>query len=234
MIRNYGVVLASHQPDFFPWMGYFYKMFKSDIFVFSDNVLFSKTGRHNYNDILTSRGRHRFTIPIHYHLKNLNELQLAADEKTVNKMIKTLWMEYKKADHFDDAFPVIEELLAYSLQAHSLADFNRVCIMQIADKFHLTSSREFHLSSQLDLTKKRDERCIEMCKLLEADEYFSGVGAKDYHIELDYIKNGIKLVYSDYQPVRYKQTQKEFAENLSVIDYVMNCGFVLPKEWNHR
>lgn len=234
MNRGYHVVLASHQPDFFPWMGYFYKMFKSDIFVFSDNVLFSKTGRHNYNDILTVNGRHRFTIPIHYHLKNLNELKLASDEKTVNKMIKTLWMEYKKADHFDEAFPVIEELLCYSTQANSLADFNRVCIMKFADAFKLTGSREFHISSQLDLKEKRDERCIEMCKMFDADTYFSGVGAKDYHIEAKYAANGVRLIYSDYQPIQYKQTQKEFVENLSVIDYTMNCGFVLPKEWNHR
>ena len=27
------LTLASHQPDFFPWMGYFYKIFQSDIFV---------------------------------------------------------------------------------------------------------------------------------------------------------------------------------------------------------
>ena len=32
------MILASHQPDFFPYMGYFYKVFMSDTFVFSDNV----------------------------------------------------------------------------------------------------------------------------------------------------------------------------------------------------
>jgi len=228
------IVLASHQPDFFPWMGYFYKMFRSDLFVFSDNVLYSKTGRHNYNDIKTANGPHRFTIPIHYHVRNLNEIHLAVDEKTIDKMIKTLWQEYKKADQFSKAFPFFEELLSYSLNAGNLADFNRCCIMRIADKFGLTASREFFLSSELDLKERRDARCIEMCKLLGANTYLSGEGAKDYHIEADYRRNGLYLVYANYQPIKYEQVNGDFVPNMSVIDYVMNCGFNLPKEWNHR
>ena len=225
------IVLASHQPDFFPWMGYFYKMFQSDIFVFSDNVLFSKTGRHNYNDIKTGNGRMRFTIPIHYHLKNLNELKLALDDKGANKMLKTLWMEYRGSEHFDDAFPLIEDLIMKYDKANSLADFNLVCIYEIAERFGLTSSREFHVSSDLNLKYRRDAKCIELCKMFGADTYISGEGAKDYHVEKDYRLNGIKLVYTNYEPIVYKQKGKGFEPNLSVIDYVMNCGFTLPKEW---
>ena len=70
-----------------------------------------------------------------------------------------------------------------------------------------------------------------MCKILGADTYLSGEGAKDYHIEEDYRKNGIRLIYSDYHPVEYPQVKDRSALNLSVIDYVMNCGFALPKEW---
>ena len=61
--------------------------------------------------------------------------------------------------------------------------------------------------------------------------YVSGSGAKDYHIEEDYERNGIRLVYSDYQPVIYPQVGRPATENLSVIDYVMNCGFELPRGW---
>lgn len=79
------MILASHQPDFFPYMGYFYKVFMSDTFVFSDNVQFSKRGMHNYNMILTANGPLRFTLPVHYHVENLNEIQVAADEATVGR-----------------------------------------------------------------------------------------------------------------------------------------------------
>jgi len=225
------MILASHQPDFFPWMGYFYKMFQSDVFVFSDNVQFSKTGRHNYNDILTANGRQRFTLPIHYHCVNLNEIELAVDNAGAEKMVKTLWMAYRRAEHFHEAFPVIEELLMKAPEAESLADFNYKCILRIADLFGMAKDREFFKSSNLLLLQRRDARIIEMCKLIGADVYVSGEGAKDYHIEKDYADNGIKLIYSDYQPITYPQAWGQGETNLSVIDYVLNCGFKLPGRW---
>lgn len=225
------MVLASHQPDFFPYMGYFYKMYKSDVFVFSDNVLYSKTGRHDYNMIQTSNGPHRFKMPITYHVAALNELKIAATEKDIEKMIKTLYMNYKKADYFDTVYPVMEELLKEALNSENLAEFNQKCIMRIASEFGMTMDRRFLISSHLDLKNRRDARIIEMCKLLDADVYISGSGAKDYHIEEDYRDNGIELIYSDYEPLKYKQVWGE-AENMSVIDYVFNCGFELPRGWN--
>ncbi len=226
------LVLASHQPDFFPWMGYFYKIFQSDIFVFSDNVQYSKTGRHNYNLILTKNGPLRVTMPIHYHAINLNDLQLAVDEKTISKLLKTLTMEYSKAPHYSEAYPVIEELLIGSLEQENLASFNYACIMKFCELFGLFSEgREFYISSNLDLKNRRDARIIEMCKLLNADAYFSGTAAKDYHIEDDYRKNGIALIYSDYEPIVYPQIGNPPSINMCSIDYVMNCGFILPRGW---
>ena len=46
--------------------------------------------------------------------------------------------------------------------------------------------------------------------------------------------HGIDLIYSDYEPVVYPQVGKRSAINMCVIDYVMNCGFVLPQEWKRN
>ena len=37
-------VVAIHQPNFFPWLGYFDKILKSDEFVFFDDCQFPKKG----------------------------------------------------------------------------------------------------------------------------------------------------------------------------------------------
>ncbi len=227
-------ILASHQPDFFPYMGYFYKIFQSDIFVFSDDVQYSKSGMHNYNEILTRNGPMKYTLPIHYHVANLNEVQIAADDKRISKMLKTLWMEYRKSDFFDTVFPIMENLLYKAAHVNNLAEFNQICIIEFAERLGLVDGRRLLISSDLCLKSRRDARIIEMCKLLGADAYYSGTGAKDYHIEDDYRANSIELIYSDYEPLIYKQNGGVSATNMSVIDYVMNCGFSLPKEWSRN
>lgn len=227
-------VLASHQPDFFPWMGYFYKIFQSDIFVFSDNVQYSKSARHNYNQILTGNGPQRFTLPIHYHCADIDDLLIAADEKTIEKMLKTIRFAYSKARYFPLIYPIIESLLKKALTSANLAEYNRYVIMDLCEAFGLTEGKQFFLSSNLDLKNRRDARIIEMCNLFGADCYFSGTAAKDYHIEDDYRKNGIRLVYSDYTPVVYPQVGGRQEINMSVIDYIFNCGFELPKEWERN
>lgn len=227
-------ILASHQPDFFPWMGYFYKIFQSDYFVFSDNVQYSKSARHNYNQILTANGSQRFTLPIHYHCVDINKMVIAADEKTVDKMLKTLRFAYGKAKYFPLVYPIIEGLMNTAPRSENLAEFNTTVILDLCKRFGLMEGRTFYQSSDLDLKYRRDARIIEMCKLLDANCYFSGTAAKDYHIEDDYRKNGIKLVYSDYTPIVYPQVGGRQEINMSVIDYVFNCGFELPKEWERN
>lgn len=225
------MILASHQPDFFPWMGYFYKIYQSDVFVFSDNVQFSKTGRHNYNQILTASGSMRFTLPVHYHVKNLNEIDVAATDKDIDRLLKTLWIGYKKSSHFHVAFPVLENILPKAIDAESLASFNKYCILELAKRFGMTVGKQFLDSSALELEGRKDTRIINMAKAVGADTYLSGDGAKDYHIEEDYRENGIKLVYSDFVPTKYPQLSDPGDEYYSVIDYVMNCGFKIPEEW---
>lgn len=224
------MILASHQPDFFPYLGYFYKIYQSDIFAFSDNVQYSKGGRHNYNEILTANGPQRFTLPIHYHCVDINKIEIAADENTVNKMLKTLVQEYKKAEHFSEVFPVIEYLLRKAPTAKNLAEFNIESILEFVERFGL-GNRVFYRSSELILEGRKDTRIISMCKQVGADTYYSGTAAKDYHIETDYDKNGICLMYSDYEPIAYKQVGGRSAVNMSVIDYVFNCGFNIPRGW---
>lgn len=231
------MILASHQPDFFPYMGYFYKIWKSDIFIFSDDVQFSKSGRHNYNDIMTANGPQRFTLPVSQHTVNLNEIQIAADDRKIEEMLKTLRQNYQKAPHFKEVFPRLASLLWMAPISPDLATFNAMCIRNLC--LWMGMFRYNRLSSDLFLNSRRDERIIEMCQIVKADTYYSGSGAKDYHIEDDYKAAGINLVYSDYCPLEYPQTvpgqkgePKFVAPNLSVIDYLMNCGFECP--WGIR
>lgn len=227
------MILSSHQPDFFPYMGYFYKIYKSDTFVFSDDVQYSKSGRHNYNDIMTANGVRRITLPVHYSCSNINEIHISPDKKWADKLIKTLTQEYKKASHFEEVFTTLEALIKDVYNHEYLSDFNLNCLFAIIKELRM-GGKTYVLSSAMNLAGAKDRRILDMCQKLHAEVYYSGVAAKAYHVDSDYEKIGTKIVYSNYQPVEYPQVYGCFTPNLSCIDYFMNCGFVIPEGWKNE
>ncbi len=77
------VVVAIHQPNFLPWLGYFDKVAKSDVFVFLDSVQAPKTGGSWLNRVrLAMNGEARWvTAPIDrtFHgVKRVHELEFGS------------------------------------------------------------------------------------------------------------------------------------------------------------
>jgi len=61
--------------------------------------------------------------------------------------------------------------------------------------------------------------------MLSGDTYISGNGARAYQVEEHFTDRGVKLQYTDYHPFEYPQLWKEFLPNMSIVDYLFNCGF---------
>ncbi|PIR50149.1 hypothetical protein COU79_01025, partial [Candidatus Peregrinibacteria bacterium CG10_big_fil_rev_8_21_14_0_10_54_7] len=58
------MIAAIHQPNYLPWSGYFHKMVKADVFVFLDNVQFTKNSYQNRAKIKGLRGEQWLTVPV--------------------------------------------------------------------------------------------------------------------------------------------------------------------------
>ena len=99
----------------------------------------------------------------------------------------------------------------------------------IAKKFGFKT--EFLRSSQMDLNSMREDRVIDICVALGGDTYISGHGASVYQEEEHFLSRGVKLEYTDYQPIEYRQQWKKvgFLPYMSIIDYIFNCGF----DWDY-
>jgi len=230
------MILASHQPDFLPYMGHFYKAAKSDVFVYSGDVRFSKKGMHNWNFIKGPNGAQRLTLPVHaHHDRPISDAMVANPQRSIRTIIKTLEQNYRKAPCFVEAAETILGFLEEYAEFGevSLGEFNYNFNLAIMDRFGIRPNMVVFVWNPF-WNGQKDERLFAMCEHFGADVYLSGHGAADYHLPEEFLLRGTDLVYTDYQPFVYPQLYGEFVPNLSVVDYVFNCGFVLPEEWRRK
>lgn len=223
------MIVSIHQPDYIPYLGLFYKMSRSDVFVFLDDAQYSNDNVHNWNRIKTPQGECRLTVPVEQHLGDLiNHVRTRDELKWKEKHLKCIEMNYARARHFGEIFPKFSELL--TAEYSNIADMNVAITTWIAGQFGFKA--EIHRTSSMEIGTVREERVIDICVLMHGDEYISGNGARAYQVEEHFTSRGIKLTYTDYHPIEYKQLwmkQCGFLQNMSVLDYIFNCGF----DWNY-
>ena len=84
-------LVAGHQPNFFPWFGYFEKMLKCDLFVHSDDVQFPKQSYTNRVEIPIG-GRSAFmTLPVRKgDNARIADKRYLKDPAVISKLVKTL------------------------------------------------------------------------------------------------------------------------------------------------
>lgn len=215
--------IAIHQPNFIPWLGYFYKIAQVHTFVFLETVQYSNKGMHDFHYIKTPHGRLRLKIPVKVSFGDMiSEVKLNNELQWREMQLKQIELNYKKAPYFNNVFSDLCEL--YRLNDLNLADFNIRIIEFIARKFGFIT--QFVRSSDLSVeTLDKNERIYGICNLLNANTYYSGTGASVYQNEDDFRERGIDLMYSNFKPFAYPQSYGAFEPNVSVVDYLMHCGY---------
>jgi hypothetical protein len=215
-------IIAIHQPNFLPWIGFFYKMLKSDVFVFLDNVQFSKNSYQNRVKIKSSQGAMWLTVPVLHKFGQLTkEVKINNREQWREKHLKTLELNYKKASFFKPVFELLREIY-FKEEWELLVDFNIELIFSIS-KF-LEIETEMIRATSLNVSGKSTDLLINIAKELNASIYLSGKGGANYQDEKKFRANGIELKYSDFTHPVYPQLWGEFIEGLSIIDLLFNCG----------
>ena len=215
-------IIAIHQPNYLPWLGYFYKIYQSDIFVFLDDVQYSNKGMHNYTYIKTSNGSYRLKYPVFQKFGDkIYEVRAKDELGWKQKHLELISFNYKKAKFFKEVFDDYSNIIMQEYD--NIVDLNISFIKYFSKKLGI--DREFVLSSGLDVGLNKTMKIIEICKTLGGNIYYSGTGARSYQNSEDFEKNGIELKYSVFSPVEYPQLWNDFQSNVSAIDYFMNCGY---------
>lgn len=217
-------VIAVHQPNYLPWIGYFDKMSKCDVFVFLDDVQMPRgSGVENRNKIRNYKGWQWLTIPIKKKSKgfqNVNMVEIDNSTDWAGKHYSSIVHAYTKAPFFKEHHDFFREL--YSTSFNKMMDINLKIIKYIKDKLNI--SAELIHSSDLSIDHKGSERIVEIVKSVNGDVYLSGGGDSEY-LELESFKNaGISVRDQNFVHPEYKQIHGEFISCMSIIDLMFNQG----------
>lgn len=222
-MTGYKSVVAIHQPNHLPWLGYFRKIARADIFVFLDDAQFSKGSYINRVQVLAAGAPRWLTLPVSASLgKPINKTPVATDGWHRAQLDK-IEAYYRSAPFFAEVFPVIADLLT-SAEGPSIGHINAAVIMALAQRLGLVTP--FSRSSRLSLPPASgDARLVAIVRALGGQVYLSGGGGAKYQDATAFERAEICLRYNDTDLPSYDQGGIPFVPGLSVIDALFWTGF---------
>jgi hypothetical protein len=216
------MIIAVHQPQYLPWLGYFDKIDRADVFVLLDNVQFKKNEWQNRNRIKTAQGPQWLTVPVLYRFPELIcEVGINSKERWQHKQRQSILSNYRKAPFWSLLEPFFEEIFAKEWQ--TIAELNVHVVRKLAALLGIATP--LHVASELPtFPEDPDERLIAVTRHFGADTYLAGSGGNDY-MDLDkYETAGIQVVFQEYRHPEYRQMFGKFEPFMSVVDLIYNHG----------
>ena len=217
------MICAIHQPNFFPWLGYFDKIRRADVFVLLDAVDYGKSGSGmgcwvNRVRVDVQGQAAWFGCPVRRAPgpQPIRDVQIDDRQPWRQRLLRTLEINYRRAPGFAPAMALLTPLLHYSTD--NLAAFNEHAVRRIADSLGLGG--RFVRQSTLAVRGKGTSLLIEIVKAVGADTSLAGGGAGAYQEDALFAQNGVDLVYQNFVPTAYGEPER-FLPGLSVIDYLM-------------
>lgn len=220
--------VASSQPTFLSYPGYFGLIDYVDKFIIMDDVQFASRGWQQRVLVKINKNPNYLTIPVVK--KNLRsqlilETKIDNSKKYINDHLLTIKHSYSKYPFFKEFFPEIEFI--YKKRFDKLIELNLEFIFYFLKILEIDKNKIVRLS-QLDLNKntKKDDLIHEICLNVDnTSEYVATEGARTY------LKKNIRL-NKDFK-IRYfmfRSSDDNLHEyngkpcHLSIIHYLFSYG----------
>ena len=215
-------IVAIHQPEYLPWLGFFKKMMSSELFVFLDDAQFRKKGWQNRNRIRTKNGTALLSIPVHAHsYPNINEITIDNNKNWSKRHKKSILYNYAGAPYFEEFKDFIE--LLFEKKFEYLTDLNTEIIKFIMNELEIKPRIVF--SSELKISKKGSDRVLDICKTVGADSYITvTVWAQSKLRTEEFKKSNIHVEFQKFRHPIYRQFYGKFIPEMSIIDLLFNEG----------
>lgn len=215
------------QSNYIPWKGYFDSMALVDEFILYDDMQYTRRDWRNRNLIKTPQGLKWLTIPVEVKGKFFQKIRdtRVSDKKWVKDHLKTIQFNYARAKCFKEIFPFLEDVYLQAEKLDYLSEINFLFLRKISDYLNITTPIKFCWEYPYDIQKDKNHRLLEICKLAQASDYYSGPAAQNYMDVKLFNENNIQVHWLDYSGYKeYDQLYPPFEHGVSIIDLLLNMG----------
>lgn len=235
------MVVVCQQPNYFPWLGYLEQCARADRLVILDSVQWIRQGRQHRTRVLThapdaacaAPGFQWLTIPVHGHghrEKPLRELEVDRADRWAERHWKTLATLYGGRPYFKSQLeplvrPWLEKAVGMQRMAEIALGSTRLCLEALG------LNPDLLMSSELPETGRKTERLVSICQALEADTYYSALGATRYVDVAAFRAAGIRLLWQHWKHPEYPQGRPAFRSHLSILDALANVPLSELRAW---
>ena len=176
------MILAAHQPNYFPWLPWFQKMNQADVFVVLTYCRFSKGGFQNRFHL---HGQW-FTIPTFREDDFIKDRRYVDPDKAWSRIKWNLGMIDQKYATFAELF---DECIHEGVSQTNMAIIAKLCDMLDIDVSKIRYDEESKMG--------RNDRLIDLCQKYGCDTYLAGNGSREYLDEEAFTANGIKVIWQE-------------------------------------
>ncbi len=220
-------LVAIMQPTYLPWVGYFDLLDQADVFVFLDDVHFSRQSWQQRNRIRTAKGLEWLTVPVLRKGRGgqlIRDVELNARVPFAEKHLRSVSLNYGRAPHFAEHFEQFGAVLRSAAATGRLVELNISLIDWLASQFDIATRRV--RSSGLGAAGERSALLLDICRRVGADAYLSPRGALTYLVEDHRLfeQGGLPVFVHSYEHPEYAQVYRPFIPFASAIDLLFAVG----------
>ena len=217
------MIVSVHQPQYFPYLGFFHKLAASDVFVVLDNVQFLRRGFQNRARIKTQHGADWLTVPVQAKQSTeISEVTISQSEPWQRRHVNAIRTHYGRAAFFERYGGELTDLV--SSPWTSLTDLNIGTTRWVMAQLGISTS--IVRASELGVRGASSELLAGLCRAVGGSTYLSGSGGSRYMDLAVFERAGVGVEWQTFTSPSYDQLfpAAGFIADLSIIDVLLCCG----------
>ncbi len=217
--------LGIMQPYFFPYLGYFDLINRTDRWIVFDTPQYIYHGWVNRNRILhPNEGWQYVNVPVNKKFRNrtpIKDVEIVSNDDWKRRILAQLEHYKKKAPHYQETVDLVKDAL--DTDATRIVPINVRAMDIICQRLGISFQHEIFSEMDIELgaVDGPGDWALRISEALGATEYLNPPGGEELFDPEKFSSSGITLTIQNFEPFVYDCKRWEFIPNLSIIDVLM-------------